>query len=186
MDLITDLPESNGSNCVLVIVDHSSMKGVIFTLCMKTIDAPEVVGILIQQLYKRFGLPDCIISDQDPRFATEVFQEMGKQLSIKHSMSAAFHLQTDRETKRVNQEIEVYLQIFCAKEQTCWKKFLPFAEFAHNNRTHSTLKKSPFFMMIGYHLRLFPMVFTKTNIPSVEERLSELKRVREETIAYWN
>ncbi|ESK97667.1 hypothetical protein Moror_17457 [Moniliophthora roreri MCA 2997] len=108
---------------------------------------------------------------------------MGKQLSIKHSMSTAFHPQTDRETEQVNQEIEVYLCIFCSKEQMKWKEYLPIAEFAHNNRTHSVLKQSPFFMMMGYHLRAFPTVFERTSIPSVEERLKELQRVREEIVS---
>uniref|UniRef100_A0A0W0GCQ7 RNA-directed DNA polymerase n=1 Tax=Moniliophthora roreri TaxID=221103 RepID=A0A0W0GCQ7_MONRR len=181
MDLITDLPECDGMDSILVVVDHSSTKGVIFTPCTKTMDTTKVAEMLIQHLYKRFGLPDRIISDQDPRFAAEVFQEMGKQLSIKHSMSTAFHPQTDRETERVNREIEVYLRAFCAKEQTQWKEYLPLAEFAHNNRTHLVLKTSPFFMMMGYHPRLLPTVFERTTIPSVEERLQELKRIREET-----
>uniref|UniRef100_A0A0W0FG09 Reverse transcriptase-rnase h-integrase n=1 Tax=Moniliophthora roreri TaxID=221103 RepID=A0A0W0FG09_MONRR len=181
MDLITDLPECDGLDSILVVVDHSSTKGVIFTPCTKTTDATKIAEMLIQHLYKRFGLPDRIISDRDPRFAAEVFQEMGRQLSIKHSMSTAFHPQTDGETERVNQEVEVYLRAFCAKEQTRWKEYLPLAEFAHNNRTHSVLKKSPFFMMMGYHPRPLPMVFERTTIPSVEERLQELKRVREET-----
>ncbi|ESK82138.1 reverse transcriptase-rnase h-integrase [Moniliophthora roreri MCA 2997] len=181
MDLITDLPECNGMDAILVVVDHSSTKGVIFTPCTKTTDATKIAELLIQHLYKRFGLPDCIISDRDPRFAAEVFQEMGRQLSIKHSMSTAFHPQTDGETERVNQEIEVYLRAFCSKEQTRWKEYLPLAEFAHNNRTHSVLKKSPFFIMMGYHPRPLPTIFERTMIPSVEEQLQELKQIRKET-----
>ncbi|ESK83643.1 hypothetical protein Moror_12010 [Moniliophthora roreri MCA 2997] len=181
MDLITDLPECNRMDSILVVVDHSSTKGVIFTPCTKTTDATKIAELLIQHLYKRFGLPDHIISDRDLRFTAEVFQEMGKQLSIKHLMSTAFHPQTDGETERVNQEVEVYLRAFCSKEQTQWKEYLPLAEFAHNNRTHSVLKKAPFFMMMGYHPHPLLTVFEKTTIPSVEERLQELKRIREET-----
>uniref|UniRef100_A0A0W0F9S7 Putative retrotransposon nucleocapsid n=1 Tax=Moniliophthora roreri TaxID=221103 RepID=A0A0W0F9S7_MONRR len=181
MDLITDLPECDGMDSILVVVDHSSMKRVIFTLCMKKSDATEIADLLIQHVYKRFRLPDHIISDRDPGFVAEVFQEMGKQLSIKHSMSTVFHPQTDGETERVNQEIEVYLHIFCTKEQMKWKEYLPLAEFTHNNQTHSVLKNSPFFMMMGYHPRAIPTVFEQTDIPSVEERLQELKRIREET-----
>ncbi|ESK90661.1 pro-pol protein [Moniliophthora roreri MCA 2997] len=118
MDLITDLSECDGMDSILVVVDHSSTKGVIFTPCTKTMDTTKIAELLIQHLYKRFGLPDHIISDRDPRFATEVFQEIGKQLSIKHSMSTVFHSQTDREMEQVNQEVEVYLRAFCSKEQT--------------------------------------------------------------------
>uniref|UniRef100_A0A0W0GD00 Integrase catalytic domain-containing protein n=1 Tax=Moniliophthora roreri TaxID=221103 RepID=A0A0W0GD00_MONRR len=183
MDLIMDLPECNRMDSILVVVDHSSMKGVIFTLCTKKADTTKIAELLIQHVYRHFGLQVRIISDRDPRFTAEVFQEVGRQLSIKHSMSTAFHPQIDGEMERVNQGIKVYLQIFCLKEQIRWKKYLLLAEFAHNNRTHSVLKKSPFFMMMGYHPRAFPTAFERTSIPSVEERLQELKSVWEETMS---
>ncbi|ESK81963.1 hypothetical protein Moror_15385 [Moniliophthora roreri MCA 2997] len=181
MDLITDLPESGGYNTILVMVDHSSTKGVIFTPCNKTIDAEQTATLLLNNVYKRFGLPNKIISDRDPQFAAKVFQELGKQLGIKHMMSTAFHPQTDGESERVNQELEVFLWLFCSRQQDKWAELLPFAEFAHNNRTHSTMKKSPFYLMMGYNLRPLPTAFTKMTIPSVETRLSELKKLREET-----
>ncbi|ESK95209.1 hypothetical protein Moror_4032 [Moniliophthora roreri MCA 2997] len=181
MDLITDLPESGGYDTILVVVDHSSTKGVIFTPCNKTIDAEQTATLLLNNVYKRFGLPNKIISDRDPRFAAKVFQELGKQLGVKHMMSTAFHPQTDGESERVNQELEVFLRLFCSRQQDKWAEFLPFTEFAHNNRTHSTMKKSPFYLMMGYNPRPLPTVFTKTTIPSIEARLSVLKKLREET-----
>ncbi|ESK81113.1 reverse transcriptase-rnase h-integrase, partial [Moniliophthora roreri MCA 2997] len=181
MDLITDLPESGGYDTILVVVDHSSTKGVIFTPCNKTINAEQTATLLLNNVYKRFGLPNKIISDRDPQFATKVFQELGKQLGVKHMMSTAFHPQTDGESERVNQELEVFLQLFCSRQQDKWAELLPFAEFAHNNRTHSTMKKSPFYLMMGYNPRPLPTAFTKTMVPSVETRLSELKKLQEET-----
>uniref|UniRef100_A0A0W0EU59 Reverse transcriptase-rnase h-integrase n=1 Tax=Moniliophthora roreri TaxID=221103 RepID=A0A0W0EU59_MONRR len=98
MDLITDLPESEGYDTILVVVDHSSTKGVIFSPCNKTIDAEQTATLLLNNVYKQFGLPNKIISDRDPRFAAKVFQELGKQLGVKHMMSTTFHPQTDRES----------------------------------------------------------------------------------------
>ncbi|ESK82005.1 retrotransposon nucleocapsid protein [Moniliophthora roreri MCA 2997] len=183
MDLITDLPEVDRSNSILVVVDHAATKGVIFIPCKKKLDAAETAKLLFQHVYKRFGLPDKIISDRDPRFAAEVFTEMGRILGIKQMLSTAYHPQTDGETERVNQEVEIYLHFFCAKEQTKWKDLLHFAEFAHNSRTHSITKQSPFYLMMGYHSRPLPTVFDRTLIPSVEKRIEELKKLREETSA---
>jgi hypothetical protein len=39
VDLVTDLPLSNGYNSLMVVVDHGLMKGVILVPCSKTIDA---------------------------------------------------------------------------------------------------------------------------------------------------
>ncbi|ESK84287.1 reverse transcriptase-rnase h-integrase [Moniliophthora roreri MCA 2997] len=52
MDLITDLPECDGMDSILVVVDHSSTKGVIFTPCTKKSDAMEIADLLIQHVYK--------------------------------------------------------------------------------------------------------------------------------------
>uniref|UniRef100_A0A0W0FDG5 Integrase catalytic domain-containing protein n=1 Tax=Moniliophthora roreri TaxID=221103 RepID=A0A0W0FDG5_MONRR len=151
MDLIMDLPKVDGDNSILIMVDHTAMKGVIFIPCKKKLDATETAELLFQHVYKRFGLPDKIISDCDPRFAAEVFTEIGRLLGIKQMLSTAYHPQTDGETERVNQEVEILLYFFCAKEQTKWKELLHFAEFMHNNCTHSIMKQSSFYLTMGYH-----------------------------------
>ena len=76
----------------------------------------QTMNLLIREVFKRFGLPDKIISDRGPQFAAAAFQEVMKALKIKHSMSTAFHPQTDGQTECLNQELEVYLHIFCANE----------------------------------------------------------------------
>ena len=63
MDLITDLPLSDGFDSILVVVDHGLTKGVILLPCNNTITADQVANLLLENLYKRFGLPDEIISD---------------------------------------------------------------------------------------------------------------------------
>ncbi|ESK81447.1 retrotransposon nucleocapsid protein [Moniliophthora roreri MCA 2997] len=178
MDLVTDLPESHGFDTIMVVVDHSSSKGVIFIPCTKTLDAPQAAELLLRHVYKRYGLPDKIISDRDPRFAAAVFQETMKLLGVKHAMSTAYHPQSDGETERVNQEMEIYLRMFCSKEQTEWSSYLHMAEFAHNNRTHSVTRNSPFFMIMGYNPRPLPTAFKPTSVPSVEERLNKLRKLR--------
>jgi hypothetical protein len=124
MDFITDLPENEGFDSILVVVDHGLTKGVIFIPCNKTIDALGTADLLLHHVYKRFGLPDTIISDRGPQFAAKVFRELGTLLGIKLAMSTAYHPQTDGETERVNQELEVYLRIFCSNNPETWKSFL--------------------------------------------------------------
>ena len=89
-------------------------------------------------------------------------------LGIKLAMSTAYHPQTDGETERVNQEVEVYLWIFCSNNQENWKHLLT-AEFTHNQRTHSVQKTSPFYLMMGYEPKVIPLPYLKMNIPAIEK-----------------
>jgi hypothetical protein len=90
---ITDLPENEGNDSTMVVVDHGLTKGIIF---IKTIDALGAANLYLQHVYMRFSLPDKIISDRDPRFTSHLYQELGKLLGVKLAMSTAYHPQTDR------------------------------------------------------------------------------------------
>ena len=106
MDFITDLPTSEGYDSIMVIVDHGSTKGVILEPCHKMIDAIRTAEILLNSLYKRYGLPDKAISDRGPQFASHAFKELGKFLGIKLAMSTAHHPQTYGASECENQELK--------------------------------------------------------------------------------
>jgi transposase InsO family protein len=150
MDLITDLPTSKGFDSILVIVDHGLTKGVILVPCSKTLSAEGVGDLLFRYLLTRFGRPNKIISDRDPRFMADSFQEALRLMGIKSSPSTAFHPQTDGATERVNQEIEAYLSIFCSVNPETWSELLPLVEFTHNSRQHADRLHSPFELLYSY------------------------------------
>jgi hypothetical protein len=183
VDFVTDLPVADGFDSMMVVVDHGSTKGVISIPCSKTIDATRTAELYIEHVYKRFGLCDSMLSDRGPQFASKVYQETGRLLGIKLPLSTAYHPQTDGETERVNQELEIYFRIFCQNNPSDWKKLLPLAEFAHNQRVHSVTKQSPFFLMMGYEPRDIPLAFDRSDLPAVEERMRLLLRAREEATA---
>jgi len=73
MDFITDLPPSDGYDSIMAVVDQGSSKGAIFMPCNKNIDATGTATLLLDSLYRRYGLPDKAISDRGPQFASHVF-----------------------------------------------------------------------------------------------------------------
>lgn len=182
-DFITDLPVSNGYDSIMVVVDHGLSKGVIYIPCNKTLDALGTVDLFFRHIYRRFGLPDKIISDRGIQFAAKVFQELGRVLGIKLAMSMAYHPQTDGETERVNQELEIYLRMVCANHPDQWEHYLSFAEFTHNKHEHSARKMLPFMIMYGVEPKAIPIPFPITNTPAIEKRIANLQRLRDEAIA---
>ena len=137
MDMITDLPLLNGYDSILVVVDHSLMKGVIFIPCNKSLTVDQCAKLFLDNVYKQFGLIDKIISDRGPQFAAKLFKELLKLLQIKSALSTAYHPQSDGATEHVNQEIEAYISIFCTSNPEGWSDMLTTMEFTHNNRQHA-------------------------------------------------
>ena len=137
MDMITNLPTLGGYNSILAVVDHSLMKGVILIPCNKTLMADQCAQLLLDNIYKWFGLMDKIISDWGPQFAAKSFLELLKLHKIKSLLTTAYHLQSDGATERVNQEIEAYISIFCTNNPEEWSTMLSTMEFTHNNRRHT-------------------------------------------------
>jgi hypothetical protein len=91
VDLIVKLPNGEGYDSILVVVDQGLLKGVILIPCNGTIDAIGIANLLIAHVYKRFGLYNSIISDRGPQFASQVSMEFCCLMDIKQHLSTAYH-----------------------------------------------------------------------------------------------
>ena len=81
MDFITDLPESNGYDSLHMVTNRFTKTAVI-TPCLKTIDLDRTAKILLENTWRRYGLPDKIILDRGTQFALKVAQVLLKELGI--------------------------------------------------------------------------------------------------------
>ena len=106
-----------------------------------------------------------------------------KLCGIKQRISTAYHPETDGETERVNRELETYLRIFCKRIPEEWDQHLSIAEFSYNGQPHSVTKRTPFYLMMGCEPKGIPPAFSKTNVPVVQHRLSELLKIRDDARA---
>ena len=183
MDLITDLPPVDGYDSILVMVDQGLSKRVILFPCAKTITWEGIAKLLQDNLFKRFGLPDRIISDRDPWFSARAFQELLKLLNITSSLSAAYHPQSDEATEQVNQEIKAYLSIYCTVHPEDWLRSISTLEFTHNNRRHADQTHTPFELILGDNPIAIPLTFTHTKYPIIEEKMKRLLHEREKALA---
>ena len=84
--------------------------------------------------------------------------ELSHILGYQIALSTAYHPQTDGETKRLKEEVEAYLQIFCGSHPETWAEHIPMAEFVHNHHPHSSTGKSPFYLMMGYKPQALPEI----------------------------
>ena len=60
---------------------------------MKTLMQEEAGQLLLDNLYKQFGLLDKMLLDRGPQFAAMAFRELLKLLGIKSNLTTAYHPQ---------------------------------------------------------------------------------------------
>ena len=94
MDLITQLPKSNGYNTICVIVDRLT-KRAHFIPINNQFSSKDMAQLLYDKVYPLHGLLLQIILDRGVQYSAELFQEWCKILEIKSTISTVYHLQTD-------------------------------------------------------------------------------------------
>src|SRR5882762_6761474 len=145
-----------------------------------SVTAEGVARLFRDNVWKLHGLPEKVLSDRGPQFASKVMREINRLLGIKTATSTAFHPQTDGQTERINQEIEQYLQLFVNHRQSDWINWLPMAEFTYNNRVQASTKYSPFMLNAGQNPHMGHEPQKMTGLDSVEKFMDAMKRTRED------
>src|SRR5467141_1681204 len=88
------------------------------------------------------------------QFISNFTQSLSQLLGILVAASTAYHLQTDGQTERVNQEVKQFLQLFVNQWQDNWYEWLTIAEFAYDDWIHASTCSSPFMMDTGQNPQL--------------------------------
>ncbi|QRV77936.1 Retrotransposable element Tf2 protein [Ceratobasidium sp. AG-Ba] len=184
-DLITGLPESEGFDAILTVVDRMS-RMVHFIPTTSRASASDVANLFVTYVWKLHGLPSKTIYDRGPQFNSAFLKQLYKRLDIKPSLSTAFRPQTDGLAERLNQVVEIYLQHYVAYKQDDWVGILPMAEFAYNNSVNSSTNQTPFFACYGFHPRFSIGRQADKSVPHADERADQLKARMEELQASVN
>nr|GFD09749.1 reverse transcriptase domain-containing protein [Tanacetum cinerariifolium] len=95
MDFFTKLPKSSQAyDTIWVIVDRLT-KSAIFTAIRETDPMDKLARIYLKEVVMRHGIPVSIISDRDPRFASNFWRSLQNALGTRLDMSTAYHPETD-------------------------------------------------------------------------------------------
>ncbi|EEB89269.1 hypothetical protein MPER_12650 [Moniliophthora perniciosa FA553] len=134
----------------MVIVDRLTKK-VYFIPTTQQITSEGAARLYADNVFKEHGLSRKIICDRGTQFNSKFMKALFKILRIASNMSTAYHPQTDGQTERMNQELEKYLRIYINYRQDDWADWLSIAQFAYNDKIHSSTGQTPFFLNNGQH-----------------------------------
>ena len=168
-----------GKDAILVVCDRLS-KMTHFVATTEGTLAEGLARLFRDNVWKLHGLPESVVLDRGPQFAAELTRELNKMLGIQTRLLTAFHPQTDGQMEQINQELEQYLWFFVEHWQKDWPEWLASAEFAVNNKPHTTTKMSPFMANYGKELRMGGDIRKKGKVESATEFVEKMKKVQEE------
>jgi len=175
-DFSMKLPLVQGYDSILVVVDRFTKMAYFVPTTEKT-TAEGLARLFRDNVWQLHGLPESIISDRGPQFAAGLIRELNEMLGIKTKLSTAFHLQTNGQTERMNQELEQYLRMFIDHCQDHWPEWLGMAEFAYNNKAYAGTKESPFEVNSGQNPRMWFKLRKKGKFKGAEKFAKRMKEV---------
>ncbi|CDJ68199.1 hypothetical protein ENH_00048960 [Eimeria necatrix] len=137
-----------GHDSILVMVVSLS-KMCHFVPAKKSSTAADTVELLANSRMRYHGFPEVLISDRDPRFQSDLWQQLCRRFYIKRCMSSSYHSQSNGQTEWVNSTMEQMLRTSIQSDEREWVRLLPALELAYNRTSHSSTELSPFEVMIG-------------------------------------
>ena len=182
MDLITGLPNRQGFNAILMIVDHGCSRAAVFLPCTTNISRPGIAQLYLDHIYRWFGLPTKIISNRDPHFMSHFRKAITKKLGIQQNLSTTFHPQTDGLSEWKNQWVEQYLCTITASHPRDWSYWISIASAVHNNQINLTTGLLPNHVLFGYSPHLTPTEVIKMDNEAAEKWVKLMMEARDQAI----
>ena len=166
------LPETpTGNKHLLVVCDYFSKW--VELLALPDIRAETVAERLVEDVFSRFGMPECLHSDQGKQFESSLFQELCRLLGIHKTRTTPYHPQSDGLVERANRTVQNVLAAYVSDHQRDWDCILAQTQLASNISQHSSTGYTPYFLLFGREARLPLSILVDLPAPHAPESLSQ-------------
>ncbi|KAL0188416.1 hypothetical protein M9458_015515, partial [Cirrhinus mrigala] len=176
LDFVTGLPDSQGKNTILTIVDRFS-KAVHLVALPGLPSAKSTAELILEHVVRLHGFPKDIVSDRGPQFTAKFWQAFCRLVGTTSSLSSGFHPQTNGQTERANQQLERFLRCFASEHQRSWASYLVWAELSNNLHTSSTTGLSPLEVCYGFQPPIFDHQEPEVEVPSAQQLVRRCRRL---------
>nr|GEX17501.1 reverse transcriptase domain-containing protein [Tanacetum cinerariifolium] len=128
MDFVTKLPRtSSGYDTIWVIVDRLT-KSAHFLPMREDDSMDKLTKLYLKEVVTRHRIPVSIISNRDPRFASNFWRAFQKVLGTRLDMSITYHPKTDGQSERTIQTLEDMLRACVIDFGNGWERHVGDAQ----------------------------------------------------------
>ena len=188
MDFVIALPlTSEGFDSLLTITDKFS-KRILLLPGLTTYTAVQWANKVITALVQHdWGVPTAIISDRDSKFMSSFWRTVFQKLGVSLLTSTAYHPQTDGQSERTNQTVEIAIRFYAfTHPEDNWTNVLSYLQGSLNNSKNQSTGSSPNQILYGFNVRDSLGLLTELPIED-RNRVRDIKRAEaEDSVAFAN
>jgi hypothetical protein len=149
MDFITGFPRTSKHHDAIMVVVDKLTEAAHFIPMNITHKETNVADSYIREVARFHGVPKTIVSERETKFTSKFWKGLFKGFITNLNFSTAYHLDSNGQTKRVNQLIEDMLRMYMMVKPSKCEDYIHLVEFAYNNGYQASLKMSPFEALYG-------------------------------------
>ena len=138
IDFIVALPYFDGKNMLLTVTCKFTKKKLLIPGFDEWTASDWGNVFLVALVQHDWGIPVAIISDRDSKFMSSFWQAIFQKLDTALATSTAYHPQTDGQSERTNQTVEIAIRFHLTTGTDDWVTVLPFLQASLNNSVTST------------------------------------------------
>nr|GFA11223.1 reverse transcriptase domain-containing protein [Tanacetum cinerariifolium] len=113
----------------------------------------KLARIYLKEVVTRHEIPVSIISDRDPRSASNFWRSLQNALGTRLDMSIVYHPETDGQSERTSQTLKDMLRACAIDFGKGWVNHLPLVDLSYDNNYHASIKATPFEALYGRKFR---------------------------------
>lgn len=153
VDAVGPLPETHAGNRYLIVfTDYLTRWPEAFPV--KTIDAPVVARLIMDEIVARHGAPRTLLSDRGKNFLSKLVKEVCHMINTRKVNTSSYHPQTNGLVERFNGVLVQALSHFCSDNQKDWDLYIPSVLFGYRTSPSAATGESPFYLLYGREARL--------------------------------
>ena len=137
---------------------------------------------MIENYIYTFGVPKTILSDQGSNFLSELMTQFKNALKIRHIITTAFHLQSNRNIERINSTLVNLIKTSIAENNKQWDENLKYINFVINTTTNQTTGHYPYELTFGRTPNIPSTVKTSFNL-TYQDLIRKWKKTHEDIIS---
>lgn len=150
LDFIQSLPRSKAGNTHLLVTMDLFSKWCILTPVRK-ISTPLVVKILEETWFRRYSVPEYIITDNASTFLSTEFKALLSKHHIQHWRNSRHHSQSNP-VERLNRTINACIRCYVKDNQRLWDTRVSEIEHCLNTTPHSGTGFTPYRILFGHEI----------------------------------